>query len=205
MKNLSPLPNHRTVTVFYNSPPQDPNLSHIHSLHFLHLVPSRCVSYLLHYLRLGVPELSLSFILSTEKLFNNFVTSVYTACCASRTVHSLQDIVDKLTNHEACHYTVCFMLLLRPVLSRSLACFLHKSEYEVGTPTKRLTDSSDRTLHSSCRFHDGKADCVAVPLVAYSRFPVLLHPQSVFIDRMSLNVTRVKSKQVELLYPNTTY
>jgi len=123
---------------------------------------------------------------------------VCTACCASRTLHSLQDIVDKLTNYEACHYAVCSVLFLRPILSRSPTC---KSGYEVGTPTKRLTDSSDRALHSSCHFHDGKADCVTVPLAAYSRLRVLVHPQCVFIDHKLLNVTRVRSKQVKLLYP----
>jgi hypothetical protein len=127
---------------------------------------------------------------------------VRTACSASRTVHSLQDIFDKLTNHEDCHYAVCSILLLRPVTSWSLTCLLHKSEYEVGTPTKRLTDSSDRALHSSCHFHDGKADCVIVPLVAYS---VFVHPQWVFIDHKLLNVAHIRSKQVKLLYQNTTY
>jgi hypothetical protein len=136
VKKLSPLPSHRTVTIFHNSPPQVSNLSQIHSRHFLYLVPSRCVSYLLHYLRLGVPELSLFFIFITEKLFNHFVISVCTACCASCTVHSLQDIFDKLTNHDVCHYTALSVFLLCPILSRSHTCLLHKSEYEVGTATK---------------------------------------------------------------------
>jgi hypothetical protein len=70
---------------------------------------------------------------------------------------------------------------------------------------ERLTDSSDRALYSSCHFHNDKEDFVTVPLVAYSRLSVLVHPQCVFIDRKSLNVTRIRSKQVKLLYPNTTY
>jgi hypothetical protein len=75
----------------------------------------------------------------------------------------------------------------------------------VGTPTKWLTDSSDRALPSSSHFHDDKADCVTVPLIAYSRLPVLVNHHWVFIDRKILNVTRIRSKQVKLLYPNTAY
>jgi hypothetical protein len=98
-----------------------------------------------------------------------------------------------------------YVLLLLPVLPQSFTCLFHKLQCEVGTSTKWQADSSDRALPSSSHFHDDKAECVTVALIAYSRLPALVHHQCVFIDRKIRNVTRIRSKQVKLLYPNTEY